>query len=101
MPETEPDPGQEIVVDGEVVDFEQRSWGEQLEVRKVARGIAGGPDASVGELAMAEFVPALVVVVKRRTEPEYSLEQALALKPSDVLREPSSAKPTRRKAAAK
>lgn len=101
MPESPESPAaKRIVVDGDPVDLDDLNFREQRELRKVIRDeLIGDAEAHVDldDLPLVDFLPAVVYVFKRRTDENYTLEQALELKTSDVLKD-VPARPTRRTA---
>lgn len=92
----EPGVEYEVHVDGELVDMDMFTFKEQDEYRSLVRESAGDPTL---RLLMAENIdrwPAMVTVVKRRTNPDFSLADAKSLTAADILRpEGSGARPTR------
>lgn len=104
MPDTPAPPeDMEIVVDGEVLDSDALSFREQREVRALVRNeLIGDPDADLDDMALVDFLPALIYVYKKRDDPSYTLDQALDLRMSDVMRPVEKGKrPTRAAKAAK
>lgn len=85
----------DVFVDGVKVTVADLTFGEQVKLRKFIRDLS--PDGDEDEASSAEMVPALVTVVKQRTEPEFTVENALALKEADLSGPPTRAA-TRRKA---
>lgn len=85
----------EIAVDGETIKVSDLTFGEQIKLRKYIRDLS--PDGDDDEASTAEMIPALVAVVKQRTDANFTLEQALELKGSDVAVPPT--KPAAKKRA--
>jgi len=85
------DEGLELVLDGEVIDTDDLTFREHREMRRILReDILEDPtaDVDVETLPLSDFLPALVLVIKRRTDSGYTLDQAMDLKLSDVVRDP-------------
>jgi len=75
------DDSDRIYWDGESYQFpDDFTFREQREVFKLVKGLLE-PDEPVGDMDM---FPAIATVVARRTDPAYTIEQALDLKPSDL-----------------
>ncbi len=81
-----------IYFDGALASVNQLSYREQRVMRDLAQSLA--PNGDIAEASEADLVPAMYTVLKRRTEPNYSLEEALDLKPAD-LEPPDPPKPRR------
>ena len=71
-----------VCIDGQLYTFDDLTFAEQREARDAARRLA--PDGDPDEAGVMDVLPAFVWVVRKRTEPDYTLEQALDLKPSDL-----------------
>lgn len=82
-----------LYIDGERVTMADLTFREQRRMRDYVKELA--PDGDPDNAAEADIVPALIAVVKQRTDPGFSLEQAQDFKPGDLER------PTRAKAPAK
>lgn len=82
-----------LYIDGEQVTMNDLTFREQRTMRDHIRALA--PDGDPDNASEADIVPALIAVVKQRTDPKFTLEQALDFKPGDLER------PTRAKAPAK
>lgn len=78
-----------IYIDGAVYTNDDLTYREQRQVRVFIQELA--PDGDVDEAGEADVVPAFVCVVKRRAEPAFTLEQALDLKPTDLVAPPTKA----------
>lgn len=87
-------PELELHVDGEKIDLDTFTFAEMDEYRRLVRESAEDPDIHPDLAAPQDKWPAMVTVIKRRTDPDYTLEQAKQLKRSDILREVK--RPTRR-----
>lgn len=80
-----------VYIDGELFTDDDLSFGEQDELLRYVREFSGDDEATVEESRMFHVLPALVTVVKRRSDENYSLDDAKALKPGDLVK-PSGAK---------
>lgn len=69
-----------VWIDGRVWTPDELTFREKREIRAQANAIAL-PGEEAGEI---ELVCAMVTVVKRRTDPAYTIEQALDLKAEDL-----------------
>lgn len=84
-----------IWVEGEGYSFDDLTFRERKEISRIIRDdLNGNPD----DPEDSDFLPAVVTVIKRRNDKAFSVEAALDLKPSDLVK-PS--RPTRRAASAK
>ena len=75
-----------VVINGTRYSFKDLTFREQREIRRVFREeLAGSPDASLDnpENAM-DFMPAMVYVLMRRDNPDFTLDEALDMKLSDL-----------------
>lgn len=86
MPDPKPRE-QAIVIDGVVHTLDDLTFREQHALRNAVRELSGDATQLPGDAAFMDFLPALAYVIKRRTEPAYTLDQALDLVESDVLAE--------------
>lgn len=57
--------------------LDQLTFGEQLEVRKIARQLSGNPEGEPGDFAPMDVAPALITVVSKRQSPQFTLDDAL------------------------
>lgn len=76
-----------IYADNKRIDDQSMTFREERALIAVLRDITEDEEASITTASMHEFALALVVVVKRREDPEYGIEQALDLDINDVVRE--------------
>lgn len=74
-------------IDGQAYTMDDLTFREQRQFRDFVRELAPGGDPD--EAGEADIVPAMIVVVKRRTDEAFTLEQALDFKPGDVERPPT------------
>lgn len=86
-----------IYIEGAGYDLDDLTFREQRELRTVYRQLVEDPDAEVGEAAGCDLFPVLAYMVRRRDNPEYTLEQALDLKMADLVAPPT--KPAAKKPA--
>ena len=94
MPEQETEERDGIWIDGDLYTEDDLTYGEQREVRKLIKQANSDDEQfDVGDTAIVDLVPAIVTVVKRREDPDFSWNQALEMKPSD-LRKPDTDPPT-------
>lgn len=80
-----------LYIDGQLVTMESLSFREQRQVRELVREIA--PNGDLDEAQEMDIVPAIVCVVHRRTNPDYSLDEALDVT-EEQLAPPSNGKGT-------
>jgi hypothetical protein len=80
---------QVLLIDGEEYDLSSNdlTFGEQRDLRTLVRELTGDPKVDFTEAPLMDALPALVTVLKRRAQPDYPVEQALALKWDEVLQE--------------
>jgi len=98
VPAEEPqDQAEEVlVIDGEEYEFGDATFTfrEIREVRKLVRALLDDDEIlNPFEAPLTEVLPALVTVIKRREDPEYSLETALDLRYEEVLRPRKAVQP--------
>lgn len=80
----------DVVIDGEKLSedwADDLSFREQREFRDTVRELIGDSkaDVDIENLAIVDWLPALVYMRRKRKDPEYTLEQALEGKPTDFL----------------
>ena len=80
----------DIVIDGEKVPddwVDQMTFREQRDFRNAVREMFGDPHADVDpeQMALLDFIPALVYVTRKRKIPTYTLDLVLDSKPTDFL----------------
>lgn len=88
-----------IYIEGKAYSPDDLSFREQREMRKLYRDLVEDPAADIGEAANMDFLPILAYMIRRRDDPDYTLEQALDLTVSDLVAPPT--KPAAKKSAAK
>lgn len=84
-----------LFIDGERVTMADLTFREQREMRDHIRTLS--PDNDPDNAAEADIIPALIAVYKKRSDPAFTLEQALDFKPGDLEAPPT--KPAAKKAA--
>jgi hypothetical protein len=75
-----------IWLDGEQITDDDLSFGEQEELQKLLREITGDDSITIEGSQMFQFLPALVTVLKRRENENYSIDDAKKLKASDLVK---------------
>jgi hypothetical protein len=85
----EPDKRTVLLIDGEEYDLstDDLTFGEQRKLRTFVRQLADDDDLDITEAAMMDFLPALVTVIKQRTDPDFTPADAERLRFGDVLRD--------------
>lgn len=89
--ETEELPG--VPVEGELYKVDDLTGAEQRLLRDVMRETTGNDSATItqflnlGLIDDFDFACAMTYVVKRRTDEKYTLDQALELKPAEIVAE--------------
>lgn len=74
-----------IWIDGTLYTDDDLTYAEQHEMRRIIHGFhQDDPAFQPGDAAVIDIVPALVTVVKRRDDPKFKVEDALAVKPSEL-----------------
>jgi hypothetical protein len=71
-----------LFIDGARITIDDLTYREQRDMREFVRNLA--PEHDPDQAGEQDVIPALIAVVKRRTDPEFTLEQALDFKPSDL-----------------
>lgn len=90
-----------IAVDGRFWTIEDLTFRERRELRSLIRDALENPHAEIRDVVDdADIVPQLVFLIKRRADPEYTLEQALDLSEAE-LEEAARTVPTKAAKAAK
>lgn len=81
-----PDPTA-IYIDGVPYTIDDLSYREHREMRSIVQGLVpsdGDISADPADAAEADFIPAVITVIKRRTDPDFSVDQALEFRPKDL-----------------
>lgn len=71
-----------IWVDGEPFQFDDFTFRERKLISTFITDFGGNAEDPVDE----DFLPACVAVIKRRKDPNYDAQQALDLKPADLVK---------------
>lgn len=81
-------PREDVVVDGEVLDLDDFTFREMRELRRVVREhiLETDDDVDVDDLSLSEYLPAAIYVLKKRTDPDFTIDRALDLKFKDVVK---------------
>jgi hypothetical protein len=90
MPEDDP---AGITIDGEKYTMDDLTFRERREVRKLTRVVAEDPDLDLEDAVLDELLVAFATVVKQRTDPAYTLDDALDLKVADIVQRGEAADP--------
>lgn len=90
------DQGAALYIEGEQVTMADLSFREQRRMREYIRGLA--PDNDPDKASEADIVPALIAVWKARTDPAFTIDDALDWKPTDLDAPPTPADAKKRAA---
>jgi len=83
----------DFLVAGQVYDPNTLTFREQREMRRIVHEeLYAGEKVSDDDLSLADTLPALAVVLRRRDNPGYSLDEALDLAANDVMLTAEAAK---------
>ena len=85
MSPTEPQQEQPdgLWIDGVAYTISDLTYREQRTLRDLVRSLA--PDnLDPADAPDADYVPAIITVIKQRTDPAFTIDQALDFKPSDL-----------------
>lgn len=86
-----------LAVDGDTYTMDDLTFRERKEVRRLARALDGNADIELDDVMVDDLLVAMVTVIKRRTSPEYTTDEAMDIRPADIV--PREARPTRRRVA--
>lgn len=76
----------DFLIDGQVYDPNTLTFREQREMRRIVHDeLYQGEKVSDDDLSLADTLPALAVVLVRRSNASYTLDEALDLVPGDVM----------------
>lgn len=84
-----------IAVDGEKFTMDDLSFRERREVRRLTREIAEDPDIELEDALVDDLLVAFVTVCKQRTNPDFTTDDAMDLKPADLEVDETPDPPTR------
>lgn len=94
----------DLRIGGVEYDPQDLTLREERDVRKLIRDLVEDPDVDFESLPLGDVLPALCFVLRRRDDPDFTIEDALDLKQRDVLVDGETEKetrPTRRGASGK
>ncbi len=76
----------DLRINGKVYDPSDMTFREQREMRRIVRDelFPDEVDLDFEALTLADLLPALAVVLRKRDDPEFTLDQALDLKMKDI-----------------
>jgi hypothetical protein len=74
-----------IAVDGERYTMDDLTFRERREVRRLARDLDGNPDVDFDDVMIDDLIAAFVTVCKQRGTPAFTVEDALDMKPGELL----------------
>lgn len=93
-----------LYVDGHTFDTDDLTYGERIAIRRLIKNEMWDQDAdgpfNWDEVTADHIMAVTVLVLMRRTDPEYTLAQALACKPERVLAGPPT-KPSPKRSSAR
>ena len=94
----------DVVIDGEKLSedwADDLSFREQREFRDTVRELIGDSkaDVDIENLAIVDWLPALVYMRRKRKDPEYKLDHVMDTKPTDFLVEQVAERPPTKAAA--
>lgn len=88
----------DLKVHGKEYDPNDLTFREEREVRTLVKQLNDGADVDFEDVPFGDILPALCYVLRRRDDPEFSMEQALDLKYREVVvgaEEGKTPRPTR------
>ncbi len=91
----------EFRVDGQPYTLDDLTFAELREHRRLVRELADDPTLEVAQAPTIDFYPPLIFLVKRRSDPAFTLDEAQSGKLDDYFFEPEPAKRPTRRASAK
>lgn len=87
-----PDDVLTLALDGDSHTMDDLTFRERKEVRRLARELDGTPDAELDDIMVDDLLVAMVTVIKRRASPEYTTDEAMDIRPNDIV--PGNGRPT-------
>ena len=75
------------------IDLDDLTFREQIELRKLVRELVGEDDME--DPPVSAVIPVAYYILKRRTDAEFTLDQALDMKWEDVRKRPTKARKAR------
>ena len=85
MADTDRTDEQELVIDGTVTTVDDLTFREQRDMRRTIRDTLEDPEASLEDAPIHEFYLALIYTVRKRDNPDLTLDEALDWKLKDFL----------------
>lgn len=102
MPEPVPSTDSEtfsITINGKRYTDDELTFKEQRELRTLVRQLVEDDKANLAEQDMMDVLPALVCVIVKRDNPDFTMDEALDMKIGDVLQPDPPTKPVASKRA--
>jgi hypothetical protein len=100
-----PDDPELLHIDGKTFDTDDLTYGERREIRRLIRNELWDEDADGvfdwDEVTPDDVVAVTILVLMRRDDPGYTLAQALACKPEQVMKAPPTKASPKRSSAQK
>jgi hypothetical protein len=78
-----------IYIEGQAYSPDDLTFREQREMRQIYRDLMDDPAADLADASNMDFLPVLAFMIRRRDNPEYTLEQALDLKITELVVPPT------------
>lgn len=82
-----PDDVLTLAIDGESHTMDDLTFRERKEVRRLSRELDGNAEAELDDIMVDDLIVAMVTVIKRRSNPEYTTDEAMDIKPADIVPE--------------
>lgn len=74
-----------LAIDGDAHTMDDLTFRERKEVRRLARELDGNPAAELDDIMVDDLLVAMVTVIKRRASPEYTTDEAMDIRPADIV----------------
>lgn len=88
-----PDDVLTLAIDGQTYTMDDLTFRERKEVRRLARELDGSPDAELEDIMVDDLIVAMVTAIKRRGNPEYTTDEAMDIRPTDIVPESRPTEP--------
>ena len=88
-------------IDGQPHTLDELTYREQRQLRTFVKELSDEPVEGVEDVVEVDLIPAFITVIKQRTDPGFTLDQALDFKSSDLEAPARPTKPAAKKRAAK
>lgn len=85
----------EFRIDGEPFNVDDLTYSEQQEYRRLVRESSGDPELNPAFAEPMDKYPVWVYLMRRRRNPEYTLDEAKEVKPEEILIEVKPKRPTK------